>query len=166
MTIANNTSKMDGSFMVSLASTGGVFKNNQGCNFGGKGVKPVSIPSGPTHNADAAVDLGPGNEFLVVSDNDLEEGEGSISNGIAFTNVFGSGASELVTVKDNTIKGFPGNGIVAEADPLAVATVGRCSIVGNEVKDNGQDGIYIDSLSVKEARAVSIYVFTYPQEAK
>ncbi len=54
----------------------------------------------------------------MISDNGLEEGEGSIRHGIAFTTVFGTSSdSEGVVVKDNTIEGFKGNGIVAETEP-------------------------------------------------
>jgi hypothetical protein len=85
--ITNNTSKDDGAFMANGGTNECLFSHNQGRNFGHKGVLPVVV--GPySIYPDAAVDIGPGNSNLVISDNDLERGEGRISNGIAFTAVF------------------------------------------------------------------------------
>ena len=151
-TITNNTSENDGSFAVFLATTGNLFSHNQGRKFGAKGALPVFCDGTCSVDADAAVDIGWGNQFLEVSDNDLEEGEGSISHGIAFTAVFGSSSdSEGVVVKDNTVKEFKDNGIVAETDTTVSPTAGMTrysSIVGNEVEDNGQDGIFIEGAGV------------------
>ena len=142
-TITNNTSENDGSFAVFLATVGNLFGHNRGRNFGAKGVLPLSVPSVPSTDADAAVDIGLGNQLLEVSYNELEEGEGSTSHGIAFTAVFGSSAdSEGVAVKDNKVSGFKENGIVAETDTTVSPTTGMTrysSIVGNEVYDNRQD---------------------------
>jgi parallel beta-helix repeat protein len=144
-TIANNTSDKDGSFVVFVAGVQNLFKHNQGKNFGANGVKPVFVPTGPTTtNADAAVDIALGNILSVISDNDLEEGESPISNGIAFTTALGDGSSEVVTVQNNKVRRFPRNGIVAEADSTTGAgTLATSSIVGNEIRDNGNDGILI-----------------------
>jgi hypothetical protein len=151
-TITNNTSENDGSFAVFLGTTGNLFSHNRGRKFGAQGDLPVFCDGACSVDADAAVDIGFGNEFLEISHNDLEEGEGSIRNGIAFTTVFGpSSDSEGVVVKDNTIKGFKDNGIVAETDTTVSPTVGMTrysSIVGNEVEDNGQDGIFIEGADV------------------
>jgi hypothetical protein len=94
------------------------------------------------------VDIGPGNSHLVISDNDLEKGESHISSGIAFTNTFPAAAAGnnpiynyYVTVKNNKIKGFPENGIVAEEQ--SGGTLIYSWILGNEVLDNGSDGISI-----------------------
>src|SRR5208337_4821691 len=115
-TITNNTSENDGSFVVFIATLGGLFKHNRGRNFGAKVVLPVEVTDPPGTDADAAVDIGSGNIALEISDNDLEEGDGSISNGIAFSTAFGSSYesytdSEDVLVKNNRIKGFKCNGI-------------------------------------------------------
>jgi len=70
-----------------------LFSHNQGKNFGRKGVMPfvsTAVGSSFSINSDAAVDVGPGNSYLVISDNDLEKGEAPISNGIAFTTAFAS----------------------------------------------------------------------------
>ena len=159
-TMTNNTSENDGAFAVFLGTVGNLFSHNRGRNFGAKGLLPVSLygPSGP--DADAAVDIGFGNEFLEISHNDLEEGEGSISHGIAFTTIFGTSSdSEGVVVKDNRIKGFKDNGIVAETDTTVLPTLGMTrysSIVGNEVEDNGQDGIFIQGADDKNSN-VSLF---------
>jgi hypothetical protein len=153
VTITNNTSEDDGSFVASFATQGGLIKHNQGRNFGAKGVLPVILDDIPAE-ADAAVDISFGNQLLEISDNDLEEGEGSVSNGIAFTAAFGTSFesftdSEGVVIKNNYIKGFKSNGIVAETDPTATTGMTRySSIVGNEVEDNGQDGIFIEGAGV------------------
>jgi hypothetical protein len=142
--ITNNTSENDGSFAIFVDTEGGVFKHNQGRNFGAKGVLPVSLNDTPV-DADAAVDIGYGNQVLEVSDNDLEEGDGAVSNGIAFTPIFGtSGDSEGVVIKDNTIKGFKCNGIVAEA-ASGQGMTRYSSLVANEIKENGQYGINIEA---------------------
>jgi parallel beta-helix repeat protein len=144
--ITNNTSDKDGSFVVFISPSECVFKHNQGKNFGAKGVKPVVVPSGtpPTTNADAAVDIALGGEGLVISDNDLEGGESTIYNGIAFTIALGDGESTYATVQNNKVSRFPHNGIVAEADPTnGDGTLYLSPIVGNEVRDNGNDGILI-----------------------
>jgi parallel beta-helix repeat protein len=142
--ITNNTSENDGSFAIFVDTEGGVFKHNQGRNFGAKGVLPVSLNDTPV-NADAAVDIGYGNQILEISDNDLEEGEGTISNGIAFTTIFGTSQdSEGVVIKDNTIKGFKCNGVVAEA-ASGQGMTRYSSLVANEIKENGQYGINIQA---------------------
>lgn len=151
-TITNNTSQNDGSFVVFLSVSNGLFSHNQGWNFGSGTVLPVYFPGGPTAvDADAAVDIGFGNQILEINDNDLEERGGSVSNGVAFTIVFGSTFnsltdSENVLLKNNTIKGFKENGIVAETDKTVEPTQGMTrysSIVGNQVGFNGEDGISI-----------------------
>jgi len=151
-TITNNTSENDGSFAVFLGTTGNLFSHNRGRKFGAQGALPVFCDGACSVDADAAVDIGFGNESLEISDNDLEEGEGSISHGIAFTTVFGSSSdSEGVVVKDNRIKGFKDNGIVAETDTTVSPTTGMArysSIVANDVEDNGLDGIFIEGAVV------------------
>jgi parallel beta-helix repeat protein len=144
VTITNNTSNMDGSFVVFANTSGGVFKHNQGKNFGAKGILPVFFPpTGPTANADAAVEIGPDNQYLEINGNDLEGGESPISNGIAFTTVLGTGPNAFMTVRDNKIRRFPGNGIIAEASSGG-GTLRTSSISGNDVVDNGTDGILIE----------------------
>jgi hypothetical protein len=96
---------------------------------------------------DAAVDIGPGNTNLLISENVLERGEAPISNGIAFTTAFAAGLgtspNAIANVENNKIRGFPGNGIVAEQQS-GTGTLQASWIVGNEVWDNGADGIFID----------------------
>lgn len=139
--ITGNTSENDGSFVV-LTGTNGILINRNR-------VKSFDQLSGTVEigttgaSADAAVDIGGGNSNLVIRDNDLEGKEGSSpSNGIAFTTVFGPGSSNYVVVRNNKIKGFPDNGIVAEASSGA-RTLTEAFITGNEAKDNGADGILI-----------------------
>jgi len=140
VTIANNTSEKDASFVIFTGTTNATFSHNQGEDFGANGASSGA--------GDAAVAVGPGNQYLVISDNCLEEGKAPVINGIAFTTIFGSGTTNTdIYVKNNRIKGFPGNGIVAEetiVDPPPVATLINSFILGNEVYDNGLDGIYID----------------------
>jgi hypothetical protein len=47
-----------------------------------------------------------------------------------------------VNVKNNKVSGFPENGIAAEEQ--TGGTLQGSWIVGNEVRDNGMDGIFID----------------------
>ena len=152
--ITNNTSENDGSFVIYANTNQCLFSHNRGKNFGHKGVSPV-VGKSFSIGADAAVDVGPGNSYLVISDNDLENGEAPISNGIAFTTVFaalGTSPNFNVNVKNNKIKGFPENGIVAEAEadpgPGPLGTLVGSWIVGNEVLDNGSDGIFIEGAGV------------------
>jgi parallel beta-helix repeat protein len=143
--ITNNTSENDGSFVLFAGTNQCLFSHNQGKNFGHKGL-PIVVSSTPYY-ADAAVDVGPGNSNLMISDNDLEKGEAPIGNGIAFTTVFastplGSAANFNVNLRNNKIKGFPENGIVAEEQ--SGGTLTGSWIGGNVVRDNGLDGIVID----------------------
>jgi parallel beta-helix repeat protein len=162
--ITNNTSEKDGTFVVFYLSSNDSFGHNQGRDFGAKGVMPVYIsftayftklPSHITitNEADAAVDIGPANAAIAISDNDLEEGKSPISNGVAFTTVFGfvpttapPTLSSYITVKDNNIERFPLNGILVGAGPFSSQTWGtiyNSGIAGNRLKDNGNDGILI-----------------------
>jgi len=142
--VTNNTSDNDGSFAIFLITEGSLFKHNRGRNFGAKGVLPVDVNDASV-DADAAVDIGFDNQVLEISDNDLEEGEGTISNGIAFTPIFGTSEdSEGVVIKDNRIKGFKCNGIVAEA-ASGQGMTRYSSLVANEIKENGQYGINIEA---------------------
>jgi hypothetical protein len=147
VTVTNNTSESDGAFVLFAGTNQCLFSHNQGKNFGREGVLPVVVSS-HTIYADAAVDIGPANSSLVISDNVLERGEAPISNGIAFTTAFaatpyGTTPNVNVNVKNNSIEGFPGNGIVAEEQ--TGGTVYGSWIVGNEVWNNGADGILIDA---------------------
>ena len=145
--VTNNTSENDGSFVLYASTNQCLFSHNRGKNFGHKGVLPIVVNSTPYY-ADAAVDVGPNNSYLVISDNDLENGEAPISNGIAFTTAFassplGTTPSYNVFVKNNEIKGFPENGIVAEQQS-GTGTLLYSFIGGNKVRDNGSDGIIIE----------------------
>jgi len=154
--ITNNSSCKDGAFVSILSTSNLDFSHNQGINFGAKPLLGL---------ADAAVSIGYGNQNLAISDNSLEEGEGSISHGVAFTTAFGTSAdSEGVVVKNNTIVGFKGNGIVAETDTTVSPTLGMTrysSIVGNEVRDNGLDGI-----SIKGADVYNTNISLFDNEAE
>jgi hypothetical protein len=151
--ITNNTSEKDGAFVVFFSTEGVLFAHNQGRKFGAK--RPVSIVTAVTpslttvsHDADAAVDIGGSNLLIAIRDNDLEEGESPISNGIAFTTFFpGVEPSVGVSIKENKIKRFPLNGIVLEAATVSSTATGTSvadGIVGNHLEDNGNDGILIE----------------------
>jgi hypothetical protein len=145
-TITENTSENDGAFVVFVATTSSQFSHNRGKNFGHAGVLTLGFvidPPPPTIYADAAIDIGPGNSALEISYNELENGKAPISNGIDFTNAFGPGSSYLLNVINNKIKQFPDHGIVAKDLPTA-GTLYDSSIIGNEVFDNGTDGIFIE----------------------
>jgi parallel beta-helix repeat protein len=153
--ITNNSSENDGSFVIFINTYWTHFSHNHGKNFGHTGVLPV-LPGPPPIYADAAVVIGPGNLFLVISNNDLEIGEAPISNGIAFTTVFGTStafqANWYLNVISNKIERFPGNGIVAEEQLVSNTPTGTIYgpgsfIVGNKVSDNGVDGISIEGAS-------------------
>jgi hypothetical protein len=137
-TITKNTSENDASFVVFFNSSSSQFSHNRGKNFGHAGVVP-------TWPVDAAVEVGPGNEALEISYNELENGKAPIKNGIAFTTAFGPGYSHLLNVIGNKITRFPEDGIVAEDLPSA-GTLYDSSIIDNEVYDNGVDGIFIAGL--------------------
>jgi len=146
VTISNNTSNKDAVFVDFVSTTNVVFSGNQGENFAANGVS--SNPELPI--GDAALSVGARNQYLVISDNCLEEGKAPISNGIAFTTVFGTSATNTkIYVKNNRIKCFPGTGILAESGMLTDSF-----ILGNEVKDNHVDGIYIDDLGGNEANSL------------
>jgi parallel beta-helix repeat protein len=159
--ITNNTSENDGAFVIFAGTTVVQFSHNRGKDFGHTGVLPVGFNSSSIY-ADAAVDLGPGNIALVISDNDLEKGEAPISNGIAFTTVFGTSCgyppctnNTAMNVRNNMIKRFPDYGIVV-GEQSGTGMLGEFSfqkgvypswIVGNEVYDNGWVGIFIEAAS-------------------
>jgi hypothetical protein len=132
--ITNNTSEKDATFVIFTGSCCSQFSNNRGEDFGAIGAFPGA--------ADAAVALGPNNGDLTIRGNSLAEGNDPISHGIAFTTIFGtSGYNAWVNLEYNQIARFPGDGIVAEP-----AMALDCSILGNQVTDNGLDGIFIDGI--------------------
>jgi parallel beta-helix repeat protein len=142
--VTENTSKNDGSFAVFYGSVRCYFSRNQGQDFGAQGFH--ALPGG--NHADAAVDVGLGNNSLHIKDNDLEEGRTSNYSGIAFSTIFGSGqACGFCEVTNNRVKRFAGNGIAAESSS-GTGTLFASSISGNEVEDNGNDGILIEAASV------------------
>jgi parallel beta-helix repeat protein len=146
--ITGNTSDNDGSFVIFTSQANGVFSHNRGKNFGRGALAGAG---------DAAVAVGYNNSSLVISDNDLENGEAPINNGIAFTTAFGTPSGNSgVSVTSNKIRGFPENGIVVEEGML-----GGSWIVGNEVLDNGSDGILmqygVNSLIDNQAQGNRLY---------
>ena len=146
--INNNTSKDDGSFLVCSDCEYTFFDHNQGRDFGAKGFLPVPY----FVNADAAIDLFYYNYVLQINDNVLEEGKTPNYNGIAFSNLrwytsptgydTADYVCEYCQVSNNTVKGFAGNGIVAEPYE-AESTLYYSFISRNVVEDNGNDGILI-----------------------
>jgi hypothetical protein len=118
---------------------------NQGRDFGAAGQLPAILPG--KVDADAAIDIGDGSAYLQISNNDLEDGK--TLNGIACNpavNYFGwgsiSGTCSLLLVTNNTIRGFPGNGIVAEM-VSGLGTLCHSTISRNLLERNGNDGILI-----------------------
>jgi hypothetical protein len=153
--ITRNTSENDGSFVIFSRCNYTQFSHNQGRNFGADGVLPLpgSIYAG------AAIEIDIFNQVLEINDNHLEGGKAPISNGIAFTNILGTSPSLHCKVNNNRINRFPGNGIVAED---GTGTVYDSWISGNQVEDNGQDGILVEG-------PVSLYNygnFLFENEAK
>jgi parallel beta-helix repeat protein len=157
-TITNNTSENDGAFVVFVYGNIGVkFCHNRGKNFGrgafsGAGDAAVAISLSSDSN---------NNSYLDISDNDLENGEGPIVNGIAFSTFFETSASSYahyVNVTNNRIKGFPQNGIVVEQSGGTGTLQGAGSyIVGNEVSDNGNDGILIEGPTTSYNSGISFF---------
>jgi hypothetical protein len=133
VTITSNTSESDSSFVIFSGTTNAVFSQNRGEGLGHKGSLPGYI--------NAAVAIVPGNQYLVISDNWLEAGTAS-GDGIAFVwySPPSGPANTNLYVTNNKIRRFLGKGIVAWPNTLS-ATL----ILGNQVEDNGSDGILIES---------------------
>jgi hypothetical protein len=150
--ITKNTSKNDGSFVVCYGDGINFITQNQGRNFGAHGFLPLPHTSPPIH-ADAAIDIA-ASVADEIDDNDLEGGKASNYNGIAFSAIFVTsppappgpalGPDAFCHVNNNTIKGFAGNGIVAEA-LSGSGTLAESQIEGNDLEDNGNDGILIEA---------------------
>ena len=139
--ITKNTSMDDGSFAILYYCYYVFVDHNQGQDFGAKGLNPLY----PGYSADGAIDLLYLNEYMQINDNDLEKGRISNYNGIAFSNLYGADDTvcEYCQVSNNTVRGFRGNGIAAEAIGGDYGTLYYCGISGNDVEDNGGDGILI-----------------------
>jgi hypothetical protein len=132
--ITKNTSKNDGSFVALYYCYYTFVDHNQGRNFGAKG----SLPWYSGVSFDAAIDLIYYNEYIQINDNDLEKGK---KNGIAFSDVYEADYTcEYCEASNNTVKQFADNGIVAEKGDTLYYSV----ISGNDVEDNGNDGIFIE----------------------
>jgi hypothetical protein len=143
--ITNNTSEKDGAFLVCDFCGPLLVSQNQGRDFGAAGQLPAILPGKIA--ADAAIDIGDGTSPLQISENDLEDGK--TPNGIAFNpainfdgNASSAGACQYCLVTNNTIKGFPGNGIVAEM-VSGLGTLWESTISRNLLERNGNDGILI-----------------------
>jgi hypothetical protein len=131
VTMTYNKSVNDGSFVVFTGTTNSVFSDNEGKHFGHKGTLPGA--------GDAAVAIGPGNSFLVINNNELDEGEGFISRGIAVTSIFGTGTDMNLTIGYNEVEHFPASGITADA----TMTLTNARFLGNDSNHNGADGIFL-----------------------
>ena len=130
--ITSNTSESDASFVLFAGTTNALFSQNRGEGLGHKGSLPGYI--------NAAVDIAPGNLYLVISDNWLGAGKPS-GDGIAFVwySPPPGPANSHLYLTNNTVRGFAGNGIIAWSNTLS-ATL----ILGNEVEDNRSGGILIE----------------------
>jgi hypothetical protein len=145
--ITDNTSEKDGSFVVIYRCNYVDFSRNQGQDFGAQGFLPVY---GAT-NADAAIDLlgvadpsDYSNDYLQIHENVLREGRTLGYNGIAFSTIAGAHYNcEYCHVTNNTICRFAGNGIVAEPGSASYPTLWASQISGNDLENNGTDGILI-----------------------
>jgi parallel beta-helix repeat protein len=147
--ITKNTSESDGSFVVFYDCEHAYFNNNQGKDFGAKGVRPVF-----TYTAEAAIDLAYHNWELQIDDNLLDKGKLADYNGIAFSTHAGvDDVCVYCQVSNNTITRFAGNGIVAEAHGSS-GTLEDSMISHNDVEDNGKDGIAIRNAPVNGLNAV------------
>jgi parallel beta-helix repeat protein len=150
--LTRNTSKGDGSFLVTYLTSECVFSENQGEEFATNGL-PLPNTS-PLGKANAAIDVGYQNNGLLITDNDLEEGKARQYSGIDFATYFGletgltadynNEVCNACQIKGNKIARFAGNGIVAEASATAeTGTLYESTIAYNDVSDNGLDGILI-----------------------
>jgi parallel beta-helix repeat protein len=143
MEVNNNISKDDGSLVIIDNCDNSFFDHNKGQNFGANGFLPVYS----TTDADAAVDILYYNYGIQINDNVLEDARTPGYSGIAFSNMTTTdgapdGVCEYCQVSNNTIKRFAGNGIVAEPYD-SNETLYYSLISGNDVEDNGNDGILI-----------------------
>jgi hypothetical protein len=178
MAIINNTSEKDGAFLVCDDSGDFTFAQNQGRDFGAAGVLPaIYTSSGPPLNADAAIDIGDYSGWIDISENDLEGGSTPNFNGIAFSpaiNYFGDtsedGACNACQVTDNTIKGFPGNGIVAERAEISSTEVGTLyysTISRNRLMHNGNDGILVEGpVALFEFNGANLFLYNQAEDNK
>jgi hypothetical protein len=151
VTITNNTSLKDASFAQFYATSNVFFIGNQGTNFGGNGTLGDSTGYG-----DGAVSIALGNQYLVIAENILAGGITPIANGISFTNVLDKEGdiNTDVYVKNNTVSGFPQNGIVVEEFEDPAGTLKSSVILGNVVTNNGLDGIFIDGATANGSNRV------------
>jgi hypothetical protein len=136
--IAENTSYEDGSFVVLGNCYNAIFSRNQGEKFGAQGFLPLFA----SQNATAAVEAVAYNQALQINDNDLGEGRVSGYSAIDFVGQGAKYACYMCQVSNNRITRFAGNGIVAESTSCA-STLQWSGISGNDVEDNGEDGILI-----------------------
>jgi hypothetical protein len=143
--ITKNTSENDGSFVVLDYCYYTFVDHNQGQDFGAKGSSPWYSDV----YFDGAIDLIYYNEYIQINDNDLEKGSIPNYNGIAFSNLYYQDyVCAYCQVSNNTVTGFEGNGIVAETAGTTseyVSTLEYSAITGNDVEDNGNDGILIQA---------------------
>jgi hypothetical protein len=140
VTITGNHSEDDASFVIFTGTTESTFSNNRGSNFGSSGV---SGGGAVLAAGDAAVTIGPGNNWITISHNELEDGKAPINSGISFTSIFGtSPANKNINVAYNQISNMPSYGIVEEPGPTALTSLLTNSVIlDNEVSGNGVDGI-------------------------
>jgi hypothetical protein len=136
--VTENTSNEDGSFVIFGNCYSVIFSHNMGENFGAGGQLPVFS----SIFADAAVEAVINNQALQINDNDLREGRVSGYSGIDFVSMEATYACFRCQVSNNRITRFAGNGIVAESTSCA-STLQWSGVSGNNVEDNGEDGILI-----------------------
>jgi len=147
LSITNNTSEKDGSFLVLYETEYVTFSRNQGRDFGANGRLAVWGDA----KAEAAIYLFSTyptyNDRIFINDNDLEGGKSTGYNGIDFSILGGTYYNcEYCTVNNNKICNFAGNGIVAEG-PGSSPTLFYSIISRNLVRDNGKDGILMENAS-------------------
>lgn len=138
--VTDNTSERDGALAVLVGAGGSSISHNQGQDFGPKLPLPVT-----SQQADAAIVVGPNaiDSGLQIDNNDLKEGRTEGYSGIAFDSGFGVGYIADGEVSNNRLTRFAANGIIVETASNSF-WVGGLAVLGNEVDDNGNDGILIE----------------------
>jgi hypothetical protein len=121
VSISHNTSKEDSSFIAIFNSVSTEIDHND-----------VSKSTG------SAIFVGGDNNGLVVSHNDLSDGD---ARGIRFNGpAFGGGTNLNVEVSHNQVKNFVSSGIAVAPGSLMTS-----KITQNHSNNNGQDGIFIEA---------------------
>jgi len=127
--ITGNQSTGDATFVIFTGTTSSSFSHNRGSGF-------TSQPTS-TGNGGAAVAIGPNNDDVEISSNDLS---GGATRGIRVTTLFGPGANQNLGIRSNQVRSMVLAGIAVEPGMLNGST-----IEANSSSSNGGDEIFVDT---------------------